>query len=166
MGMTATRIRILENQQTGVVKKVYGAVPINEAWPSKSIVAELTRQGQVRDFSIVEGCLNTLKEVGLIKETAPGHFQRVKPKPTAEKEAEPMTTKPLNPPTKSELTEPTEPMDRLAAIGARLRGLSQMFLELADDIEEVALACEEKVSGNDEELAKLRQLKGLLKSLS
>ena len=30
MGMTATRIRILENQQTGVAKKVYGAVPINE----------------------------------------------------------------------------------------------------------------------------------------
>ena len=57
-------------------------------------------------------------------------------------------------------------MDRLAAIGARLRSLSKTLLELADDIEEVALACEEKVSGNDEELAKLRQLKGLLKSLS
>ena len=163
MGMTATRIRILENQQTGVAKKVYGAVPINEAWPSKQIVMELSRQGQVRDFSVIGGCLNTLKEIGLIKEVAPGHFQRIKPKPTAEKEAEPMTTKPLNPPTKS---EPTEPMDRLAAIGARLRSLSKTFLELADDIEEVALACEEKVSGNDEELAKLRQLKGLLKSLS
>ncbi len=163
MGMTATRVRILENQQTGVAKKVYGAVPINEAWPSKSIVAELTRQGQVRDFSIIEGCLNTLKEVGLIKEMAPGHFQRVKPKPTVEKEAEPMTTKPLNPPTKS---EPTEPVDRLAAIGTKLRGLSQMFLELADDIDEATLAFEEKASGNDEELAKLRQLKGLLKSLS
>ena len=163
MGMTATRIRILENQQTGVAKKVYGAVPINEAWPSKSIVTELTRQGQVRDFSIVEGCLDTLKEVGLIRETAPGYFQRVKPKPTVEKEAEPMTTKPLNQPTKS---EPTEPVDRLAAIGTKLRGLSKMFLELADDIDEATLAFEEKASGNDEELAKLRQLKGLLKSLS
>ena len=163
MGMTATRIRILENQQTGVAKKVYGAVPINEAWPSKQIVMELSRQGQVRDFSIIEGCLNTLKEVGLIKEVAPGHFQRVKPKPTVEKEAEPMTTKPLNQPTKS---EPTEPVDRLAAIGTKLRGLSQMFLELADDIDEAALAFEEKTSGNDEELAKLRQLKNVLKSLS
>ena len=163
MGMTATRIRILENQQTGVAKKVYGAVPINEAWPSKSIVSELTRQGQIRDFSIIEGCLNTLKEVGLIKEVSPGHFQRVKSKPTAEKEAEPMTTKPLNPPTKS---EPAEPVDRLAAIGTKLRGLSQTFLELADDIDEAALAFEEKTSGNDEELAKLRQLKNVLKSLS
>ena len=169
MGMTATRIRILENQQTGVAKKVYGAVPINEAWPSKSIVAELTRQGQVRDFSIVEGCLNTLKEVGLIKETAPGHFQRVKPKPTVEKEAEPMTTKPLNPvipPNSSIKGEPTEPVDRLAAIGTKLRGLSQMFIDLADDIDEAALAFEEKASGNYEELAKLRQLKNVLKSLS
>ena len=161
MGMTATRIRILENQQTGVAKKVYGAVPINEAWPSKSIVAELTRQGQVRDFPIIEGCLNTLKEVGLIRETSPGHFQRVKPKPTIEKEAEPMSTKPLN-----SVIPPTEPMDRLVAIGTKLRGLSKMFLELADDIDEATLAFEEKASGNDEELAKLRQLKGLLKSLS
>ena len=163
MGMTTTRIRILENQQTGVAKKVYGAVPINEAWPSKQIVMELSRQGQVRDFSIIEGCLNTLKEVGLIREVAPGHFQRVKPKPIAEKEAEPMSTKPLNPPTKS---EPTEPVDRLAAIGTKLRGLSQTFIELAEDIDEAALAFEEKTSGNDEELAKLRQLKNVLKSLS
>lgn len=159
MGMTATRIRILENQQTGVAKKVYGAVPINEAWPSKSIVAELTRQGQVRDFSIIEGCL---KEVGLIKEVAPGHFQRVKPKPV-EKEAELMAVTSPKPPAKG---ESTEPVDRLAAIGTKLRGLSQMFLELADDIDEATLAFEEKASGNDEELAKLRQLKGLLKSLS
>ena len=163
MGMTATRIRILENQQTGVAKKVYGAVPINEAWPSKQIVIELSRQGQVRDFSIIEGCLNTLKEVGLIKETAPGHFQRVKPKPTVEKEAEPMTTTPLKLPAKS---EPAEPVDRLAVIGTKLRSLSKTFLELADDIDEATLAFEEKASGNDEELAKLRQLKGLLKSLS
>lgn len=163
MGMTATRIRILESQQTGVAKKVYGAVPINEAWPSRQIVMELSRQGQVRDFSIIEGCLNTLKEVGLIREVAPGHFQRVKPKPATEKEAEPMTTKPLNPPTKS---ESTEPVDRLAAIGTKLRDLAKMFFELADDIDEATLAFEEKASGNDEELAKLRQLKGLLKSLS
>ena len=163
MGMTATRIRILENQQTGVAKKVYGAVPINEAWPSKQIVMELSRQGQVRDFSIIEGCLNTLKEVGLIKEVAPGHFQRVKPKPTTEKEAELMAVTPPKPPAKA---EPTEPMDRLVAIGTKLRGLSQMFVELAEDIDEAALAFEEKASGNDEELAKLRQLKGLLKSLS
>ena len=163
MGMTTTRIRILENQQTGVAKKVYGAVPINEAWPSKSIVAELTRQGQVRDFSIVEGCLNTLKEVGLIKEPAPGHFQRIRPKHTVEKEAKPMTTTPLKLPANS---EPAEPVDRLAAIGTKLRSLSKTFLELADDIDEATLAFEEKASGNDEELAKLRQLKGLLKSLS
>ena len=163
MGMTATRIRILENQQTGVAKKVYGAVPINEAWPSKSIVSELTRQGQIRDFSIIGGCLNTLKEAGLIKEVAPGHFQRVKPKPTTEKEAELMAVTPPKSPAKA---EPTEPMDRLVAIGTKLRGLSQMFVELAEDIDEAALAFEEKASGNDEELAKLRQLKGLLKSLS
>lgn len=169
MGMTATRIRILENQQTSVAKKVYGAVPINEAWSLKAIAAELTRQGHVRDLSIVGGCLNTLKEVGLVKETAPGHFQCMKPKPTVEKATEPMSTKPLSPvipPNSSIKSEPTEPMDCLVAISTKLRGLSQMLIELADDIDEATLAFEEKVSGNDEELAKLRQLKGLLKSLT
>ena len=47
-----------------------------------------------------------------------------------------------------------------------LRQRSLTCLELADDIDEATLAFEEKASGNDEELAKLRQLKGLLKSLS
>ena len=78
-------------------------------------------------------------------------------------------SKPLNPvtpPNSSIKGEPTEPVDRLAAIGTKLRGLSQMFLELADDIDEAALAFEEKTSGNDGELAKLRQLKNVLKSLS
>lgn len=41
-----------------------------------------------------------------------------------------------------------------------------MFLGLADDIDNAALALDDKAAGNDEELAKLRQLKGLLKSLS
>ena len=39
-------------------------------------------------------------------------------------------------------------------------------IDVADDIDEAALAFEEKTSGNDEELAKLRQLKNVLKSLS
>lgn len=172
MAMTAARIRILENQQTGVAKKVYGAVPINEPWPSKQIVMELTRQGQVRDFSIIEGCLNTLKEVGLIKEITPGCFQRVKPKPIIEKELQPMATKPLNPlnpviPSSMPIKgTPTEPMDRLVAIGTKLRGLSQMFIELADDIDEAALAFEEKASGNDDELKKLRTLKEALSAFA
>ena len=169
MAMTAARIRILENQQTGVAKKVYGAVPINEPWPSKQIVMELTRQGQVRDFSIIEGCLNTLKEVGLIKEITLGCFQRVKPKPIIEKETEAMATKPLNPVIHSSMPikgTPTEPMDRLVAIGTKLRGLSQTFIELADDIDEAALAFEEKASGNDDELKKLRTLKEALSAFA
>ena len=169
MSMTATRVRILENQQTGIARKVYEAVPINEQWPTKQIVAELHRQGLVRDFSIVEGCLNSLKESGLIKEMSRGYFQRARPKVEAEKEA-PTMSKPLNPvlsPADVPLsTKQTDPVNRLADIGTKLRELSKMFLGLADDIDNAALALDEKAAGNDEELAKLRQLKGLLKSLS
>lgn len=163
MSMTAARIRLLENQQSGVAKKVYGAVPINEIWPTKQIAYELQRQGVVRDISIVEGCLKSLKDSGLIKEASPGYFQRVKPRAEPEPtEKEPiMATTPAASP-----SQPVDPVDKLAAIGTKLRGLSQMFIELANDIDEAALALDEKASGNDEELAKLRQLKGLLKSLS
>jgi hypothetical protein len=163
MSMTAARIRILENQQSGVAKKVYSAVPINEIWPIKQIAFELQRQGIVRDLSIVEGCLNSLKDTGLIKEASPGCFQRVKPRaePKPAKKESAMATTPAAP-----SSQPVDPVDKLAAIATKMRGLSQMFLELADDIDEAALALDEKASGNDEELAKLRQLKGLLKSLS
>lgn len=164
MGMTITRIRILESQQTGIAKKVYGAVPINEPWPSKAIVSELTRQGSVRDFSIIEGCLNTLKEIGLVREPMPGHFQRAKPK--VEKE-ESMPTKPLNPvlPLGTSMPKPADPFGQLMAIGTKLRGLSQMFIELACEIDDAALAIEEKSSNVTEELANLRKLKEVLKSL-
>ena len=155
MSMTATRMRILESQQTGVARKVYEAVPINEQWPTKQIVAELHRQGLVRDFSIVEGCLNSLKESGLIREMSRGYFQRARPKVEAEKEA-PTMSKPLNP-----VLSPAD-----VPLSTKLRELSKMFLGLADDIDNAALALDEKAAGNDEELAKLRQLKGLLKSLS
>lgn len=96
MSMTATRMRILENQQTGVARKVYEAVPINEQWPTKQIIAELHRQGLVHDFSIVGKYLNNLKESGLIKEMSRGYFQRARPKVEAEKEV-PTMFKPLNP---------------------------------------------------------------------
>lgn len=162
MAMTAARIRLLENQQSGVAKKVYAAVPINEIWPVKQIAFELQRQGVARDISIVEGCLKSLRDTGLIKEASPGHFQRVKPRA----ESEPTKKEPTMATTPVSSSQAVDPVDKLAAIGTKLRGLSQMFVELANDIDEAALALDEKASGNDEELAKLRQLKGLLKSLS
>lgn len=162
MSMTAARIRLLESQQSGVAKKVYDAVPLNEIWSIKQIVHELQRQGVARDISIVQGCLKSLKDTGLIKEASPGCFQRVKPRaePEPAKKDLIMATMPAS------SSQPVDPVDKLAAIGTKLRGLAQTFAQLADDIDEAALALDEKASGNDEELAKLRQLKGLLKSLS
>lgn len=162
MSITAARIRLLESQQSGVAKKVYDAVPLNEIWSIKQIALELQRQGVARDISIVQGCLKSLKDTGLIKEANPGCFQRVKPRA----ESEPAKKDPIMATTPAPPSQPADPVDKLAAIGTKLRGLSQMFIELAEDIDEAALALDEKASGNDEELAKLRQLKGLLKSLS
>lgn len=50
MALTATKAASSNRQQTGIAKKVYAAVPISEAWPSKDIVNELIRTGGPRDM--------------------------------------------------------------------------------------------------------------------
>lgn len=54
MAITATRLRILESQQTGIAKKVYAAVPIVEPWSSTDIANELHRTGGPRDLRMIE----------------------------------------------------------------------------------------------------------------
>ena len=58
------------------------------------------------------------------------------------------------------------PFDRLVTVADKLRSLSTAAASLATEIDAAALAFEETASAPNEELAKLRQLQSLLKSLS
>ncbi len=67
--------------QSVIARKVFAAVPAQEAWSSKKIYQELMRIGSsTRDVRVVEGCLNTLVEVGLVQEIVHGSFIRIQPK--------------------------------------------------------------------------------------
>lgn len=166
MALSATRMRILLGQQTSIAQKVFAAVPINDLWSSKQIVGELTRSGTVRDFTVIEGCLNSLKKTGLIRELKPGYFQQNKTK-------EPKPVEPVTPVSdyfpKETMAAPTpsnqdtkSPADILGDFAASLRNFTKMANDMADELEELAMTIEEKVEGNSEEMKKLRALKDAL----
>ena len=163
MAITATRLRILESQQTGITKKVYAAVPIVEPWSSTDIANELHRTGGLRDLRMIEGCLNTLKDVGIIKEPSPKHFQRVKPKTKPEKECEDMATAPMNPAPAPKKQKSSE--EKMAELSVSLRQLSQQLAATADLLDDITLELEEGNGAVLEELTNLRQLKDMLKKV-
>jgi hypothetical protein len=79
MALSIARQRVLLSSQTAVAKKVFELVPIQEAWTAQEIQGALQRATRSSmDFRLLGGCLNTLKEAGLVAEPKPGHFERVK----------------------------------------------------------------------------------------
>jgi hypothetical protein len=78
--MNPTRYEALLASQSAVARRVLSAVPLQEVWPSRRIYQELVRTGGARNVRIVEGCLNTLVDSGLVNEHPRGHFIRVSPK--------------------------------------------------------------------------------------
>ena len=147
--MNSARMRAIEEGQTGIAKKVLSSVPIQESWTARQIVSDIARSGSRPDPHIVEGCLNTLCDSGLVRERLRGYFQRTKPK---EEKVVSIAA------TSAQPKEPIDPLTKLGNIASSLRAM-------ADEIEDVALAIEERQTATTEEIAKLRQLKALLRDL-
>lgn len=147
--MSSARMRAIEAGQTSIAKKVLSSVPIQESWTARQIVSDIARSGSRPDPHIVEGCLNTLCDSGLVREHPRGYFQRIKPK---EEKAVSIAA------TSAQSKEPIDPLTKLSTVASILRSL-------ANEIEDVALAIEERQTATTEEIAKLRQLKALLRDL-
>lgn len=77
MALTVAKAKRMESSLSGVAKRVYNSVPISEVWTIQKIVIDVVRQGGTKNFRIIQGCLNTLKEVGLIHEPESLHFIRI-----------------------------------------------------------------------------------------
>lgn len=168
--MKHSKFKSIYNGLSSVAKKVYEAIPIQDAWDLKAIIAEMKRIfPSMGDQNVIKGCVNTLVQSGLVEEPKNGHFKRAvvdpeessRPDPNldkyfvAQKEAPPWENLPD--------ATPLEKINGLQKIAARI---SQDVKQLSDAIETVAIEVEDQFSQRDAESQKLKQLQALLKSLA
>lgn len=164
--MNAARFHSLLSGQPTVAKRVFEAVPIAELWQTIDIYNELRRAGKARDVKSVEGCLNRLKESGLVLEPIRGHWRRVKvheidkPTPSTTPDPEPTMNNTPNP-----IPVPAKPvcaLDYLAPLAARVNKMAADLKELSSAIETAALEIEQHVSDSATAAQTLAQLRTLL----
>lgn len=177
--MNAARFHSLLSGQPAVAKRVFDAVPIAELWQTIDIYNELRRAGKARDVKSVEGCLNRLKESGLVLEPIRGHWRRVKvheidkPTPSTTPDPEPtmnttpnpipVPVKPVKPTTAQPVpAKPVCALDYLAPLAARVNKMAADLKELSSAIETAALEIEQHVSDSATAAQTLAQLRTLL----
>lgn len=157
--MNNTKLQAVTNSQTGIAKKVLEAIPFQDAWSRQQVVMELRRTGAAVDLSRIEACIRTLIDAGLVREIQSGQFRRVAPKPEVAKD------EPAEQPT-PEAPRKTDALTQFAALAATVRAEGERLLVIADQIEEGALAMEQRVTEAGADGAKLRQLATLLKEIA
>lgn len=169
--MTPSRFQQRIQGQSSIAKKVFQFVPIKEAWDITQIISEMRRATRTNpDPHIVRGCINTLKESGLIDEISKNQFIRIEVKERIEvppiKEIEIPAQQPKEVMTKPQ-AEPTKksPIELLSGLSTRLSAISQSIKSIADDIDAAAVEIEDGIAANEANVAKLRQLQVLLKGL-
>lgn len=152
MTISAGRQHELLNAQSAIAKKVFEVVPIQEAWTSQEVAGALQHQTRSSiQFRTLQGCLNTLKEAGLVSEPKPGHFQQVAPREVLKQ----MATK-----------QDYEPARKSSGAVELLRELADSARVLALDIDAAADVVAEEKTSNAEATTKLAQLQAILKSLA
>lgn len=154
--------------QTSLAQKVYAVLPAGPARAFSPVdIARAMRAstGASLDIHTMRGCLGRLKEAGLVKEVVPGSFRRVEVK-------EKLTMKvPKIPTLVGVAAAPVpavghaEPMELLAGIASKVRTAIAGLGALADEIDQAALAIEERASANAKELAAVKQIAALLREL-
>lgn len=147
--------------QSAIAKKIFEIVPIqgpqNAQWIASALRGATHRPA---DLNILKGCLNTLKEAGLIREPKPGYFQR-DPKPVAEQKEATQEFTVADDVLPASLTL----LERIAMQAARLRAGGLVLLDVADELETIAIEVEEQKKGDSEAAEKLRTLQSVLKGL-
>jgi hypothetical protein len=165
--MTPSKQEILMQGQTGVAKKVYECVPINEPWTSFQVMTAMRNlTGSTPDNRIVSGCLVSLVDSGLVKKSGRDQFQRI-PVDLKQKTQVPVMTK-AQPKLEvvADQKAPGGPLEMLSELAGEIAGMANSLKRLADRVEDVALAVEHEREGNAEAVGKLKQLQELLKGIS
>lgn len=166
--MNATRLDDLERSISGVSRKVLHACPVAEAWTPRDIHTEILRQGHSSiDRRTLDGCLNALRDSGLVREPEHGCFIRVTAK--ARVVDLPRHLVAAKPPASVKTLVPVKTdddlLDRFATIATALRAHSNASLELAEKVEALGIEVADQIQRAEQGGAKLKQLQELLKSI-
>ena len=79
--MTPKKFKLTFDGMSTISQKVFEHVPIQESWTSNQISSAMRRvSGTSPDLKTIQGCLNSLTDVGLIKEVERGLFRQVVPR--------------------------------------------------------------------------------------
>lgn len=169
--MNEARFNALYAGLTSIARKVYDVTPIREEWPVSTILNELGRQGTYTSLKVVQGCLTSLVSSGLVKERGMGRFIRTtvrrpeKDVPTFKVVPQIYTSEPIQEIAVPQPTPTKSPIDALTDLMAQAEKLVNDTKALIDGIATIGSRLEEQMAKDQADLAKLRQLQGLLKDL-
>lgn len=170
--LSRTKVDRLLAGQTALARRVYSAVPVGQQWRVNQI-SDATPNSSA-DLRVIRGCLQDLVDVGLVRESPPGVFQRIETRPpkqptTPTKETSTVSQLPTRAVAPNKATE-ASPLDLLGELSGEIVTLAgefqSRFQRLAGKVDEAALAIEAERERSAESVAKLKQLQQLLKSLS
>lgn len=165
--MTPAKQEILMQGQTGVAKKVYECVPINEPWTSFQVMTAMRNlTGSTPDNRIVSGCLVSLVDSGLVKKSGRDQFQRIAVDAKQKNQESSMAKAELKLEVVSEKKAQGTPLEMLSELAGEIAGMANNLKRLAGRVEDVALVVEQEREGNAEAVGKLKQLQELLKGIS
>ena len=175
--MNAARLQSIVKGLTGVSRKVFEMVPINEAWSVKQIHTEASRTGHRMDVQIMTSCLNQLVEQKLIGEPTRGYFKKdqikqekkdmQQPKATVELVSTQLPPKapPPNPKTEKVLDSTPSPILIIGQISTRVTEIIGSLTGLLNELDSAAITIEDQLAESEGKNEKLKQLQQLLKSL-
>lgn len=164
--MTPAKCEIAMQSQSGIAKKVYECVPVQQPWQTFQIATALKNMtGSQADVRVVQGCLNDLVDSGLIRETQRRYYQRIQVE-EKKKPPEPKMPAAANKP-EVVAVEPRKAaaLEVLVELATEVVGVADHIKRIAERMEDCALAIEQEREASTDELASLRQLKNLLKSI-
>lgn len=161
--MKKRRFDRLFRELNTTARKVYEAVPIQESWTTAQIMQELYRRGVKQDLNIIQGALNTLDDMGLIKAMSNKVYQRVPVSDSLPDEEDNDVQEPEQVMANATPNPtPLDPFEVLAKLSERVRKLAGEVDKVSLELEQAALNVQAYMDQNATELNDLRQLKELL----
>lgn len=171
--MNEIRFKAVYSGLSSVAKNVYDHFPSDVYWSIKRMHAELFSLGKRMDTKTLSGVMNTLVSVGLFSEVDGGVFSKNKiTKPQVNKNARQIEYAEIKPVLKKETPVPEKAkeddtqtaFDSLRETVIKFLDVAKQVNALANEVDAKLAEVEKRISDNNEQMAKFKQLTHLLKT--